>query len=94
MEKCSSLKIGLALGGLFALCHAVWAIAIAISQAGMQKLVDWIMKLHSMQMTVTIIPFDLVNSLILVVVTFVVGFVIGWLFSMLLCCCGSCCCKK
>ncbi len=77
-------KLGLTLGILFALLHALWSLAILVTQTGMQKFIDWIMILHSLSMAITIIPFNLVNALILVAFTFVSGYVTGWIFAAIM----------
>lgn len=74
-------KLGLTLGILFALVHALWSLAIAVTQTGMQKFIDWIMMLHSLSMAVIVIPFNLVNALTLIAFTFICGYVTGWVFA-------------
>lgn len=72
-------KVGLALGGLLALFHAVWAILVAMGQAG--PLMDFIFKLHMMQNPFVMNPFNFGLALGLVVLTGVIGYVVGWVFA-------------
>lgn len=68
------------MGGLFlSLVHLLWLLCIAVSQKGMQWFVDWIMELHHLQTKITVLPFSLGKAVILVVLTFVVGYALGWL---------------
>ena len=83
------LALGLFLGGF----HAFWAILVAIGIA--QPLIDWIFNLHMINPPYTIAPFDIVMAITLVVVTFVIGYVAGWIFAAI--CnglCPCCSCKK
>ena len=72
-------KIGLTLGILFALLHAVWALLVGLGYA--QPFLDWIMKLHFMGMPLLIGGFSLGRAITLIVVTFIAGFIFGWLFG-------------
>lgn len=74
-------KLGLTLGILFALIHALWSLAIAVTQTGVQKFIDWIMMLHSLSMAIVVIPFNLVNALTLIAFTFILGYATGWVFA-------------
>jgi len=71
-------KVGLAVGLFAALCHLVWIIAVAI---GIQKFVDWIFLLHSIQLELTLTSVVLLNALLLIVVAFIGGYVFGWVFA-------------
>ncbi len=82
--KSINCKVGLALGLLFALGHAIWALLVAIIPKGMQKFCDWILGISMVKMTFTIQPFALTNAILLVIVTFVCGYVFGWVFSAIL----------
>ena len=74
-------KIGLIFGVFLAAIHAVWSIAIAITRDGMQTMVDWVFNLHSISMDITILPINWANALILVILTFAAGYVLGWIYS-------------
>lgn len=73
-------KIGLALGGLFGLLHALWALFVAVGVA--QPLVDFIFRVHFIRSIYSVQPFDFGNAILLVVVTTVVGYVVGVLFAL------------
>jgi hypothetical protein len=71
-------KVGLFLGIVFALFHAVWAISIAIMPGLMQSLLDFIFRIHFLESVWKITTFNFVDAIILIVVTFIVGYIFGW----------------
>ncbi len=76
-------KAGL-VGGIFlGVAHLIWALIIAITPSGMQKCIDWIFGLSFIDMTITIMPFNLMNALILVIVAFIIGYVIGFVLALI-----------
>jgi hypothetical protein len=77
----SPWRAGLALGGLVGLAHAVWAAFVALGVA--QVLVDFILRLHFLQVSVTMAPFDIGVASILVGFTASFGFVMGAGFAIL-----------
>lgn len=78
MAKSEKNKIGLTLGILFACVHLVWAILVAAGVA--QLAMDWILSLHMMTVSMTVTAFSLGNTIGLLIISFVFGYVIGWLF--------------
>ena len=81
MEKLGKAKTGLVLGLFFAVVHAVWAILVALGVA--QGLIDWIFKMHMIENPYIISDFGLGTAVGLVIMTFVVGYVFGWVFAAL-----------
>ena len=71
-------KIGLTLGIFAALCHLVWLIAVAI---GIQKFLDWILLLHSIQLDLTLTSVVLLNAVLLIVIAFIGGYIVGYVFA-------------
>ena len=71
-------KVGLTVGLFAALCHLVWIIAVAI---GVQKFVDWILLLHSIQLSMTLTSVAILNALLLIIVAFIGGYIVGWVFA-------------
>lgn len=57
----------------------MWSLLVALGLA--QLVVDWIFRLHFIQPPYTITGFNLGTAAILIVVTSVIGFVMGWLFA-------------
>jgi len=75
-------KVGLAVGAFVALCHLMWLVLVVTGVA--QPLMDWILRIHSLNNPFMVQPIDWINSIILLVVTFIVGFVVGWILALLL----------
>ncbi|MES2023753.1 MAG: hypothetical protein V4439_03645 [Patescibacteria group bacterium] len=74
-------KTGLVLGTFFGFLHLVWGVLVAFGWA--QPLMDFITRLHSLTSSETVLPFDLMRSLGLVVLTFFVGYVLGNIFAFI-----------
>lgn len=77
-EKINKNQLGLAIGLFAALCHLIWIIAVAI---GIQKAVDWILLLHSIQLNLTLTSVVWLNAILLIVVGFIGGYIFGWVFA-------------
>ncbi len=79
MQEINKNSVGLAIGLFFGLAHFVWAILVAIKSA--KPLVDWILSLHFMSLSYSMSPFKAGTALLLVVVTFVCGYIFGWVLA-------------
>lgn len=77
----SKNKVGLAVGAFVALAHLLWIVLVAANVA--QPMMDWIFKLHSLNNPHVVQPLSWTNSLILLISTFVVGYLVGWVFILL-----------
>lgn len=87
----SGHRLGLALGYLFALLHLLWAIVVA---AGLgETKMSWIFSLHFIDMAYSMLPFNLLTAVLLVVLGFVGGYILGLLFALFWNKC-TCCCKR
>jgi len=75
------VRTGLVLGLLVALGHLAWIVLVASGFA--QTMIDFVLAVHFLQVSVTVAPFNVVTALVLVGVTFVVGFAIGIVFSLI-----------
>lgn len=78
MKKNKNL-LGLTLGLFMAFFHLVWSFLVAFGAA--KPLMDWVLTLHHFAFQYSITPFDLGNAAILIVFTFVVGYVCGWILG-------------
>ena len=87
-EKLNKNKLGMTLGVFIALWHLVWALLVAVGIG--ENLLDWALPLHFVSMTFTILEFNIINALILVIAAFVGGYVMGWVFAAL----WNCKCMK
>lgn len=72
-------KAGLALGGTLAAWHIVWSLCVVTGLA--QPLLNWVFELHMLKPVYVVMPFVLIRSVLLVVVTFVLGFLFGGAFA-------------
>lgn len=81
MQEINKNSAGLAVGLFFGLAHLGWAILVALKLA--KPLMDWILSLHFMELSYTIQPFVIGTAVFLVIVTFVVGYVFGWVITAL-----------
>ncbi len=72
-------KTGLTFGFLIGTLHLIWSVLVAFGVA--QTLLKFILDMHMITMPVLVLPFDLMKALGLVVVTFVVGYIFGWLMA-------------
>ena len=77
-EKLNPKQLGLTIGLFAALAHLIWLIAVAF---GIQSFVDWILLLHSIQINVTLTNVVILNGIILIIMAFVGGFIIGAVFA-------------
>lgn len=93
MENINANKAGLAFGSFLAVVHLVWAILVLLGCA--QWIMDTIMALHMIEASTKILPFDILASLGLIVMTFTMGYIFGFVFAKIWnCCCKCCSCKS
>ncbi len=81
MNQINAHKVGLVIGGVMAAWHAVWASMVLVGVA--KAFMDWILGLHFIQLSYSVQPFNLVNALLLVLVTGAIGYVIGYFAGFL-----------
>ncbi len=81
MQTIGKNSAGLAVGLFFGLAHLAWTILVALNWA--KPLMEWILHLHFVEMPLTFQPFAFGTALVLVAVTFVVGYIAGWVLAAL-----------
>lgn len=74
-------KTGLALGGTVGFVHLVWSVLVLLGLA--QPWVNFVYRLHMVRTNLTVGQFDLLTAIGLVVVTALVGYVVGYLFAVI-----------
>lgn len=74
--------VGLAIGSLTAGIHLIWVILVAVGLA--KPLMDFILSLHFISESYTINPFNITTALGLIIMTFAVGYAIGFVIATLL----------
>jgi len=70
-----ALTLGVLIGGL----HLGWSILVALGLA--QPLLDFIFSIHMLANPYQVTGFDVTKAGILVVITFMVGYVVGYIFA-------------
>ena len=73
----TALTLGVFLGGF----HLLWSVLVLIGWA--QPLLNFIFWLHMIQNPYMVTGFDITQALLLIIVTFGVGYMMGWIFAML-----------
>jgi len=76
-------KAGLVFGSFISFLHLIWAVAIAITPTGMQKFINRVIGLHFIQPTTTITQATRGKGILLIVLTFIGGCIIGMIFACL-----------
>jgi len=79
MSKLNEKQVALTLGTFAALMHLVWSILVATGVA--QGLVNWSIELHMMAFQITVGAFSLVSAIELIVVAFIIGSAVGFVFA-------------
>ena len=77
--KVNKHHIGLILGSFLGFWHVVWSLFLGLGLA--QPLLDFVFKLHRIVPMYQILPFDFVTAVELVTVTFVIGYMGGWVLG-------------
>jgi hypothetical protein len=78
-KEISENKLGLVLGILFAAFHLVWILLVASGFA--KQFFDYALMLHFFNWTYSLNPFNFATAAMLLVFTFVSGYVLGWVFA-------------
>lgn len=76
-------RFGLAVGLFFAAIHAIWAVVVALIPNQLQAGLDWIFKVHFLEPIWKLTAFNFLNAIFLVIVTFIIGYIFGWLLACL-----------
>ncbi len=79
VNELSPKKTGFALGAFLGLWHFVWSLLIATGFA--QGLLNFVLRLHSLNNPYQVTGFSAIKSVALIVVTSLVGFVFGFVFA-------------
>lgn len=80
MRQISPAKAGFALGAVVALWHLIWVSLVALGWA--KPLMDFVLRLHFIQLQYELAPFDLGTAAALVALTFCVGALFGIVFAL------------
>ncbi|HYA27404.1 MAG TPA: hypothetical protein VEI95_01195 [Acidobacteriota bacterium] len=75
------MRAGVTFGTLLGVWHLCWSLLVALGWA--QPLIDFVFWMHFIRPVYVIQPFSLPVAAVLIVVTFVTGFVLAFLFALL-----------
>lgn len=79
MHNLNQQKVALAVGTTAALLHVIWSILVVIDWA--EPFLAFVLNLHFLDNPYLMEPFDLGKSLVLIVLSFIVWYVIGYVFA-------------
>ncbi len=74
-------SVGLVFGGVLAFWHLVWSLMVAFGVANMY--LTWILNLHRINITISVLPFSLPIAITLILVTGVIGYIVGYIFALI-----------
>ena len=74
-------RTGLIVGSFSGVWHVLWSLLVGIGLA--QTLLDWIYRLHFLNNPFHVADFNIVTAALLVVITFALGYLVGWFFAFL-----------
>jgi len=77
--KINKNKTGLTFGFLISSMHLFWGVLVALGIA--QVLLNFILDIHMLSMPIIVTPFNLIKTFELILITFVIGYVFGWLMA-------------
>ena len=80
MHVLNPTKTGLVVGAFLGGWHVLWSLLVALNWA--QPLYDFILWAHMIHLQLTVGPFDAVAAATLIVVTFVIGCAMGFVFAL------------
>ena len=72
-------KTGLTFGFLFAFMHLIWSVLVALGIA--QVWLSFVFNIHMISIPAVVMPFNLIKAIVLIVITFVAGYIFGWLMA-------------
>ena len=79
MEIIDKNKPGLTFGFLISFFRLLWSILAALGIA--QAMLNFVLNIHMLSVQITVMPFSLIKAVGLIIVTFIVGYVFGWLMA-------------
>ncbi|HSD98272.1 MAG TPA: hypothetical protein VLB73_01060 [Patescibacteria group bacterium] len=79
MKELHEGKVALSVGIFLGVWHAMWSLLILVGVA--QPLLDFIFWAHMLSTPFRVTGFSLTQAIVLVLVTFAVGYIGGWVFA-------------
>lgn len=81
MRRINPAIAAFSVGLVIALYHAAWVVLVATGGAG--PLLDYVLRLHSIELSYTLAPFNPDTAVMLIVVTYAVGTLFGLAFALI-----------
>lgn len=78
-RKVKESKAALIFGTFAAVMHAFWSVLVFLGLA--QPYLNFISGLHFLNNPYKVLPFNLSTAVMLIAVTFVIGYLVGWVFA-------------
>lgn len=76
-------KTGLVVGAFLALFHFVWSILVLLIPSQLQGFLDWVFEIHALAPIWNLTAFNFMNMIWLIILTFVIGYIFGWIFALI-----------
>ena len=80
MRRISPAKTGLAVGSVFGIWHLAWVMMVGLGWA--QPVMDFVLRLHFLQIDYALLPYNVTSASALVVLTFAIGATMGVIFAI------------
>ena len=74
-------RAGIALGAVLGAWHLLWAAVVALGYA--PALLNFVLRLHFLQISYKVFAFNAVTALTLVVATAIMGYAMGYVFALI-----------
>lgn len=74
-------RTGLVFGSLLGVAHLTWSLLVALNVA--QPLINFVFRLHMIQPPYVVMPFSLGLALGLIAMTFVIGYLMGYILALI-----------
>ncbi|WP_294122361.1 hypothetical protein [Sphingomonas sp.] len=80
MKRISPIKAALSVGIVIGLYHLMWVMLVATGAA--QSVLNFILRLHFIELDIRMAPYDAVTGATLVGITFAIGAMFGLVFAL------------
>lgn len=78
-EELNKHRVGLSVGIFIAFMHFLWS---AVALFGLTEfLLKTVLRLHFLSIQFTLLPFELFTAVILIINSFICGYIGGWVFA-------------
>src|SRR5262245_59762895 len=81
MSTLSPSRTGMIVGAFTGFWHLLWSVVVGIGVAA--SFLDWVYGIHFLSNPFHVAQFNIFTALLLVCISFAMGYVIGWFFALL-----------